>query len=193
MKKLLLFIFLIPILAFAVTGNKVWRVSPGGTLPSWGPINLADGTNAVTGALPAKSNLPAVGQQVSSSTGLFNTSSASYVDVTNATVTITTTGRPVILMLLPDGASPSSIGGSTTAGTSGGFKFSFNRAGATIAEYAMSSAFSSTTGEQIDVPSSSMWYLDAVAAGTYVYKVQAALISGAISYVKNAKLYAFEL
>src|SRR2546423_711560 len=36
---------------------------------------------------------------ISSSSGAFSSSSASYVDIPNLTVTITTTGRPVILML----------------------------------------------------------------------------------------------
>jgi hypothetical protein len=52
--------------------------------------------NAVTQAKRA-----ALGQQVSSSSGTFSTTSNSYVDVTNLTVTLTTTGRPIYLALIP--------------------------------------------------------------------------------------------
>jgi hypothetical protein len=51
MKKLFLLLLIISQSAFAVTANKLWRIPSGGTLPGWGPANLADGTNAVTGIL----------------------------------------------------------------------------------------------------------------------------------------------
>ena len=46
--------------------------------------------NAVT-----RAKMEAVGQQISSSSGVFATSSTSFVDVTNLSVSITVTGRPV--------------------------------------------------------------------------------------------------
>lgn len=55
MKKLLLLVLLVSQFAFGVTANKVWRIPSGATLPAWGPVNLADTTNAVTGSLPAAS------------------------------------------------------------------------------------------------------------------------------------------
>jgi hypothetical protein len=61
-------------------------------LPTAGIAN-----NAVT-----RPKLAAVGQQVSSSSGTFSTNSTSFVDVTNLSATLTTTGRPVMLMLQPD-------------------------------------------------------------------------------------------
>ena len=98
MKHLLLAFLLISQFAFAVTGNKVWRIPSGGTLPAWGPVNLADGTNAITGALPSHANLPAVGQQISSATSYSNTIS-SETQISGLSVTITTTGRPVMVFL----------------------------------------------------------------------------------------------
>ena len=60
-----------------------------------------NGTLTVSGGIDRPS-LPAVGQQVSTSCANFTTTSATFVDVTNLTVTITTTGRPVVLLLQPD-------------------------------------------------------------------------------------------
>jgi hypothetical protein len=56
----------------------------------------------------------ALGQQVSSSSGAFSTSTASsYVAVTNLSVTITTTGRPVYIGLQADGTSNLSFVGTS--------------------------------------------------------------------------------
>lgn len=88
---------------FGITNNMVWRVPNGGAVGSWGPVYLPDTTNAVTGRLP-KNNLASPGQQISSSSGAFSTTSASYVQVTNLSVTVTVTGRPVMVAIQPDGS-----------------------------------------------------------------------------------------
>jgi len=48
---------------------------------------------------------------------------------------------------------------------------------------------------EIRVPSSSIKHIDAVAAGTYVYKIQIAVAngSGEQTIMRNAKLVAYEL
>lgn len=56
MKKIFFLLSLLPLLSFGVTAGKVWRVPTAGTIPSWGPINLDDATNAVNGTL-ATSNI----------------------------------------------------------------------------------------------------------------------------------------
>lgn len=55
MKNLLIFFLFLSQTVFGVTAGKAWRVAPGASQPSWGAINLADTTNAVTGTLPASS------------------------------------------------------------------------------------------------------------------------------------------
>lgn len=55
MKKLLLTALVFSSALYAVTANKVWRIPTGGTVGAWGPIDLADTTNAVTGVLPGSS------------------------------------------------------------------------------------------------------------------------------------------
>jgi hypothetical protein len=99
MKNLLLLVLALSSqLALAITNNQVWRIPNGGSIPSWGPINLADTVNAVTGLLPPTSLGPTNRVQASNPTGVFSTTSSSFVDVTHATVTINTVvNRPVLI------------------------------------------------------------------------------------------------
>lgn len=48
---ILLLSFIIASESFARTNGNVYRMPGSGNIPSWGPVNMADGTNAVTGAL----------------------------------------------------------------------------------------------------------------------------------------------
>jgi hypothetical protein len=53
MKNLILFLAVFSVTCFGVTSDKVWRIPSGGSLASWGPVNLSAGSpNAVTGQLP---------------------------------------------------------------------------------------------------------------------------------------------
>lgn len=128
----------------------------------------------------ARSQLPAVGQQVSASSGnLFTTISAVFVDVTNLTVTITTTGRPVRLFVQHDGSANDPIMDSTV---SGGGHLQFTRAAGRIAGCIVSS-----------ILSTSFEFLDTPAAGTYTYKLQAKGDGTQATNVQNVVLVAYEL
>ena len=88
----------------AVGGSDVLKATSAGVAATVTGDLTATGDLTVGGALATgtaltRSSLPAVGQQVSSACGSFTTISATPVDVTNLTVTITTTGRPVLLMV----------------------------------------------------------------------------------------------
>ena len=194
MKNLFLLIAFISASAFGVTGNKVWRVPNGGSLPAWGPVNLADGTNAVTGQL-SRANLPSVGQQISSSSGGFGTLSGSFVSVTNLSVSITTTGRPVMLMLIPDGSANNVEFGpfsSSNGITPQGF-FQFTRGGSSLGAVFLSGTTSPASGTvfagglnplpvQLDTPS----------AGTYTYAFQMKAGGGQMN-CQWVELVAYEL
>jgi hypothetical protein len=140
---------------------------------------IADG--AVTQAKRA-----ALGQQVSSTSSVGNTTSTTYVDVPNLTVTITTTGRMVMLMLVADGTNNACNLGSTATG--GNSNVSFVRGSTRISEHTLNpnSVVAGPGGYN---------HVDVVAAGTYVYKVQfkAGTGGGATAFVNHAKLVAFEL
>lgn len=128
--------------------------------------------------------LAALGQQVSSSCGSFTTASASYVDVTNLTVTITTIGRPVMIMMMSaDGPTGTSIATSVTniVGIS-----IYTAGSGSIGEYLYSGMSPSivigATPLLLTVPS----------AGTHTYKIQAKVSSGSVT-LTDYVLVAYEL
>lgn len=137
-----------------------------------------------------------LGQQISSSCGTFSTTSTSYVDVTNLTVTITTTGRPVYVGLISDGTGTNlaMLSTANTSGTSTEANFKILRDAVDVAFYRLSN-LSPTGSIAMRVPSSCLMIIDVVAAGTYVYKVQALSTSGGTmtTSLHTSKLIAYEL
>ena len=159
-----------------------------------GTSHLADG--AVTQAKRA-----ALGQQISSSSGSFNTSSTSYVDVTNLSVSITTTGRPVFVGLIPDGTADDGSESRIAIDTlvdGGSFACKLVRGSTDIASFSASlgaEAMSGVNESQLAVPVGSLFTIEAPAAGTYTYKAQTRVSSGGGGTVTvlRAKLIAYEL
>lgn len=135
--------------------------------------------------------LAALGQQLSSSSGSFSTASASYVDITNLTVTITTSGRPVQLALISDG----SDGTIKVAGNSAVLSSSSKllRASSDIAFFPVSVTFpSASISNLFIVPVSSFSFTDVIGAGTYTYKMQVSVLGGTF-ICGGAKLIAYEI
>jgi hypothetical protein len=168
---------------------------PGSTLP----VNLS-AAGVLTAQAITRPGLPTVGQQISLSCGTgggASTTSATYVDVTNLTVTITTTGRPVTVMLQPDGSvsGPGLLQSEGTTDNTAAF-YAINRGGAVIFEtgIAVNVGASGSTTTTISFPAGSLFFVDPVGAGTYTYKVQfkrnSATDTAKINY---CKLVAFEL
>jgi hypothetical protein len=152
---------------------------------------IADG--AVTQAKRAS-----LGQQLSSSSSTFSSTSASETSVTNLSVSITTTGRPVFVGLIPDGSTSNSmLQVSATAAGGGGVIGSFYvYRDSTLVGVTSARAFQGTNPMTVDVPVGSLWSIDAPSSGTYTYAVKAKLstTSGNPSLsVQYAKLIAYEL
>lgn len=127
----------------------------------------------------------ALGQQTSSSSGNFTTTSGSYVDVTNLTVEITTTGRPVYLALMADGSSASTLQIVGTANS----QTQLLRGSTSIAIVEVSANTSTT----VSVPPPFLC-IDTPAPGTYTYKIQTKSSTGANTVsVSGCVLVAFEL
>jgi hypothetical protein len=122
----------------------------------------------------------ALGQQVSSSSGVVGITSATLVDITNLTVTITTTGRPITIMLVPDGT----VGSSSGALSASDFSLALLRGGTEIARWG-------NLGIAAMRPLDGL-FIDVVAAGTYTYKYQAAVGAGTLN-IYRLKLIAYEL
>ena len=131
----------------------------------------------------ARSSGTGVGQvSISSSCGAFTTSSGSFVDVTNLSVSITTQGGPVSVGLIADGAAESQIFGNMSA------VVRFVRTSTAIGDYDVGSGSGTTV-----VPGSSAHIIDAPASGTYTYKVQLKLGSGTQAGILRSKLVVYEL
>lgn len=144
----------------------------------------------------SRPNLVAVGQQISSSCGAFSTASTSFVNVTNLSVSITTSGRPVMLLLQDDGSGgPGTISAGVTASISVASTFvAFLRGGSIISatNVAIEGAASASLG--IQSPSSSYSFFDTPAAGTYTYSVQIKCqISNNQAGIFDTVLVAYEL
>jgi len=141
---------------------------------------LADA--AVTSAKVATS----VYQVSSSCGGAFSTTSTSYVDVTNLSVTVTTTGRPVLLSLVADGTTGG--GAITINGANVGCLLKILRDSTDVSIQFFSNNESSHSR---GFPASMIQHIDVPAAGTYTYKVQAKSDGSAGFAVLNAKLVAW--
>jgi hypothetical protein len=145
-----------------------------------------------------KDKLAALGQQISASCGVFTTTSTTAVPVTNLTVTIITTGRPIMIGLQNSCTAPGSEGqiGANTNGN-GGLILSLYKGAALISNYTL--AFTAepndgwTTYPTLTTPPPSVFLIDPVAAGTYTYTVKLQALPGSLAYCDFVQLFAYEL
>lgn len=154
------------------------------TAVTTGKINDAAVTTAkINDGAVTQAKRAALGQQISATSGAgFTTGSTSLTDVTNLSVSITTTGRPVLLLVQPDGGS--AVPAFCTTSNSVLMSVAFVRDATTIAVLGQQSVNTFAPPIYVDVPS----------AGTYTYKVQIKTASGATpAAATNVKLVAFEL
>ncbi len=151
----------------------------GQAMTSTGANSIANSRTRATGTTVA-----AGGVALSLSSSAFSTSSTSFVDVTDLTVTITTTGRPVFVGLVGDNGLVSAT--SSWHITSNAISYiAMVRDSTQI----YSAAFS-TQGLGQDIPSSSVNCIDFPAAGTYTYKVQMRVnANSAILYYTSLCVY----
>jgi hypothetical protein len=178
------------------------------TTGSWNAIykvNLASGLNDPNGIANARTRSTTSvststisvlegGVAVSSGCGAFTSSSASYTDVTNLTVTIKTSGRPVFVGLVSDPTDNNTLGIQGVSVTQASARVKLLRGTTTIAIYTVESANTAASATiNLFVPASSVHAIDAVSAGTYVYKVQVQKVAGTTVFCAYAKMVAYEL
>ena len=133
-------------------------------------------TVKITDANVTRAKLASVGQQVSSSSGSFTSGvTGAWTDITNLSISITTTGRPVIAMFQPRSAGNSLV---DFAAADTKLRIYNTSTGATFEAYKNPQFFS---------------ILEAPAAGTYTYKVQFYITSSDTVTVDNAVLAVYEL
>lgn len=170
-----------------------------------GATMTSTGANAVaaTRTRSTGTSVAAGGIAISTSSSLFTTSSGSFVDVTNLSVTIITSGRPIFITLVGDGSanhSALSVSNLTNSGTQsiyGSVKILRDATAVGIFDFGSNITLSAGTMSAYasNVPSGSIIVLDAVAAGTYTIKAQVANVGSSSSQliVAYCKLIAYEL
>lgn len=139
---------------------------------------------ADTAVTPAK--MAALGQQISASCGSsFSTSSSSYTTVTNLSVSITSTGRPVLLFIQPAGGDAFYEATGTTGKQS---KVTITGTTSTQPEWIVNNL-----NGAILMPSPSLLFLDLPAAGAHTYTVQVKVVDASLVILQNVQLVAFQL
>lgn len=106
----------------------------------------------------------AISPIISASPGFFNVTSTSYVAVTNLSVTITTSGRPVCIGIINTTGTDTGIAGIATNST-GNFYISVFRGATQVATYVYSPP-------NTVIPGPNLLSIDPVSAGTYTYTFQ---------------------
>lgn len=165
--------------------------------------NLGVTNDKIVGPIP-KNKIAPLGYQLSPSCGVYTKAPAArepnFSTVTNLTVTITTTGRPVALALVPDGSNgtfenaTAIVLNRTTNGEGvSAWTFRYTRDGASLGTF-LASLFE-TRVTTISY-TSCFFTIDPVAAGTYTYAFQAradaSIATDSVS-IRYYKLLAFEL
>ncbi len=183
-------------LRLRANGHLVNLIPPGGL--------AADYTLTLPVALPAQNVRLAVDNtgamfmsgafQTSASSGAFVSASASYADVTNLSVTITSGGRPIMVMLIPDGSGNQSYVASAASGNGATAQFlcQILRGATVLSQLIPQISTSGASDSNCKFPPGVISFLDPVAAGTYTYKLQAK--DGVThSLVNYCQLIAFEI
>lgn len=155
-------------------------------------VNSAVTTAKIADGAITQAKRATLSNSVSSSSGTFSTTNTSYTDVTNLSVTITTTNRPVFVGLISDGAITGTGGLATyNASALAGAKIRILRDMTTIYEYRLQMS----AGVSWIIPCGSVWHIDtSPGSGSRTYKVQVLSVVGTTTtYVQDAKLIAFEL
>jgi hypothetical protein len=141
------------------------------------------------------------GVAISATSGGFSTASTTFVDVTNLSVTLVTNGRPVFLTLIPGvSASDSYVlndydGSGNTSRLSTSLKIVRDSTDIAFFTNTIARSPADTTWIGASFPSGGFTHVDAVTAGTYVYKVQGKANAGFETNLEvlDLKLVAFEL
>lgn len=123
----------------------------------------------------------------STSSGTFNSTSTSFVDVTNLSVTLTTNGRPVLITLGPDGSTD--VGFFGRAGGGSGLPEAI-----LLEDGVQQYIFGGQVASGQDIHPLSMVFLCAPAAGVHTYKIQARVTAGSTTVqMRYFQLIAIEL
>jgi hypothetical protein len=142
-----------------------------------------------------------LGLQESTAIAAWSTASTSYVNVTNLTITITTTGRPLFIALMPSDTTTGFNTGhvyaqaAASAGWDCFIQFYNSTSLAAVYTSEVGVASISGTNQIVRVPSSSFWCIvPSLAAGTYTFVTRNAVTGTSAScFINYTKMIAYEL
>jgi hypothetical protein len=165
------------------------------SIPSSQSFMAVDTSGNISGYAPVsqgitRNNLAPLGQQVSATCGVFNTTSTTPVSVTNLSVTLTTSGRPVHVGIESD-YTPNP--GRILAQLNDSAAVQISRNGTPIRIELLGAATGGGGTTLLVVPASSINLTDVISAGTYTYTVQLSCDLGVGANIEYAVLVAYEL
>ena len=157
-------------------GSKFITLSPTGTIAADYGLQLPtipaatsylsiDTSGNIAASVPV-----AVNYAISSSCGNFSITTTSFSDITNLSVTITTSGGPVIVFCQSDGTSGGNNGGMFIFEAMGGTQeIGLFRGASLVGQWALPAIGS---GASVVLPGGTVYLFDPVSAGTYTYTVK---------------------
>ncbi|HQK38762.1 MAG TPA: hypothetical protein PLO52_01445 [Flavobacterium alvei] len=177
--------------ASAVDENVVIFDGPSGKIGKDSGVAIADVIAAVAG-------LGSPNYDLSNSCNIFNGSNTVKADVTNLSCTLTTSGRPVALILVGDGSplnrSYISISPVVPNSSLSDLDLYFLQGSTTIYRTWFALDLESGSGIDIFINNSTIWHAYVPPAGTYTWKVQASTSYSNSQYsIRYKKLLAIEL
>lgn len=147
------------------------------------------------GDMEADASVAIGGFGISSSCGTYTTTSTSFVDVTNLSFQIQTSGRPIMLGFIPTtGSNPTGYFGvdDNSTGLQGCY-LQILRDVTIVSQTALQAVFDGTIPE-LKIPASSFSFIDQPAAGTYTYKLQVRNAPAGINFrAQDVKMFGYEL
>jgi len=164
-----------------------------------GQVMTSVGSNAISvvRTRATGSSVGAGGVAISSSCGNFltTTMSPTFVAVTNLSVTLVTSGRPVFIGLIPDGTSNVNYIGMSSSGFSFAGNVQILNGATAIGFFAVADIASVTAsgGRTWETSPQIISTIDAPSAGTQSYSIQCSIAGGSSMSFEYIKLIAYEL
>lgn len=148
---------------------------------------------ALKQATMPRDKIAAAAAQISGSSGAFNTTSLSYVDITNFSQSITTYGRPVFIAFIADNAFSDNRWKISRVGSSAQAQIAMLR-NTVIQQEGVFIMSTMSAATDMRYPPGSIYFMDFPGAGTYTYKIQAkSILSGTTLGAEFLKMVVYEL
>ncbi len=165
-----------------------------------GAAMTSTGSNAISAVRTRSTGISvgAGGVAISSTCGSFSGNSSSVTNITNLSVTLTTSGRPVFIGCIAGSSLAAYFSADATAGgaTGAGIYLFIYRDGSQVSKYLLNVTVSPAPATYLSstVPPGCLSMIDPVAAGTYNYVVRyQQQLTGSTLFAQEVKLVAYEL